>query len=360
MTNSDLTLRGGITQKHHRVRFIVFRYGHHSPHSGYARTAEFGAKAFNGEIIQVNKPLSRHIVRERMLWWLAKGTPGYDRAAMAAELSVAWRMLREKDYIYHFLYGETNYHYVGQLNNFKQNRIIATFHLPPDRLSKIVQIDWHLRQLSAVVCVGRNQQDFFARIMDPNRVFYVPLGIDTDYYTPPDNFEDRDPDLCLLVGNNYRDYPTFRGVIELVAYQRPSTKFVVVTLRENYNQIGNHPNLTLQSNIPEAEFLALYRRASLMVMPLHDATANNAVLESLACGLPLVITDVGATRDYVNPESAVLLPPYDSQLMAKTVLHLLNDPDRRKEMSVQARAQALRYSWPTVINMLDEVYSAVS
>jgi glycosyltransferase involved in cell wall biosynthesis len=294
-----------------------------------------------------------------MLWRLAKGTPGYDRTSMAAELNVAWHMLTERGYIYHFLYGETTYHYIGQLNNINRNRIVATFHLPPEGIREAVQINWHLEQLSAVICLGRNQQEFFGKILDPQRVFFVPLGVDTEFYTPP-CFESRDPNLCLFVGENYRDFPTLRGVIELVAYRRPETKFVGVMPRKSFDLVGSHPNLTLRTNIPESEFLDLYRSAALMVMPLQGAVANNAILESLACGLPLVVTDVGATRDYVSPESAALIRPNDSRTMADAVLNLLEATLDRQRMSICAREQAEKFSWPLVTAQLDSVYKKVA
>ena len=61
-----------------KIRFVRFRYSHHSPHSGYSRIAEYGEKLLGGETIPVLKPLSPRIIRERMLWKLAKGTPGYN------------------------------------------------------------------------------------------------------------------------------------------------------------------------------------------------------------------------------------------------------------------------------------------
>jgi glycosyltransferase involved in cell wall biosynthesis len=343
-----------------RVRFVVFRYGHHSPHSGYSRIAEYGRAEFGSETLVVDKALPRSIIRERMLWRIAKGTPGYDRAAMAAELKVAWRMLREQSHIYHFLYGETTYHYIGHLNNVRRNRLVATFHLPPVGIRKAVQMDWHIRQLSAVVCVGRSQQEFFTGLIDPEKVFFVPLGIDTEYYTPPASFDVRNPDLCLFVGTNYRDFPTLRGVIELVAYKRPQTQFMVITSPKSYELVGCHPNLNLRSGIPEAEFRDLYRSAALMVMPLKDTTANNAILESMACGLPVVTSDVGSIRDYTAPDCAALVPPADSRAMAEVVLDLLNEPSERQKMSAKGRERALHFAWPTVVKQLRSVYATVA
>jgi len=342
------------------VCFVVFRYGHHSPHSGYSRMPEFAASLYKGETIAVDKPLPRSIIRERMLWKLAAGTPGYNRAAMAAELKVAWNILKEPEHIYHFLYGETTYHYAGKFNNIRQNSIVATFHLPPAQLKQAVQVDWHLRQLSAVVCVGRNQQDFFSGVLPADRIFFAALGVDTQYFTPPDSFESRDKNLCLIVGSNYRDYPTLRGVIELMAYLRPQTQFVAVTSPKNFELLGKHPNLSLKTGIPEAELRDLYRSAALMVMPLFDATANNAILEGLACGIPLVVSDVGAIRDYVSPESALLIPPYNACAMADAALDILDAPQERQRMAKEARRQALKFSWPIAAEQLRAVYRAVS
>ncbi|MCB0122858.1 MAG: glycosyltransferase family 4 protein [Caldilineaceae bacterium] len=342
------------------VRFVVFRYGHHSPHSGYSRLAEYGVKEYQAQTLVIDKPLSRRLIRERLLWRLAKGTPGYDRAALAGELKVAGQLLREAGCIYHFLYGETTYHYAGLLNNLRRNRLVATFHQPIAGIQRAVQIDWHIRQLSAVVCVGSSQAEFFAKLLDPGRIFFVPLGVDTEYFCPPSTGATRDPNLCLFVGENYRDFPTLRGVIELVAYWRPQTRFVAVTSAHGAAQIGCHPNLTVRSGVPEAEFRELYRSAALMLMPLQEATANNAILESMACGLPLVVTETGSIRDYVAPQAALLTPPRNARRMAEAVIALLDDPQAQQQKSMQARAHALHFAWPTVVQQLQQVYTAIA
>lgn len=339
--------------------YVVFRYSHHSPHSGYSRVAEYGSKLFNSETIRTEKPLPRNLIRERMLWKISAGTPGYDRTSMAVELKAIRRLLGERDSIFHFLYGEMTYHYSGLLNHSKGNQVVATFHLPPAGIREAVQIDWHIKKLSAVVCVGRNQQEFFAKIIGAERVFFAPLGVASDYFVPPQTFESRNPDLCLIVGDNYRDYPTLRGVIELVAFLRPQTKFVILTSPHNSALLGEHANLTYVSGISEEDLLNLYQSASVLLMPLHDATANNAILEGMSCGLPIIVTDVGAVRDYVDPACGLLVPPYQARTMAEAVIDLLDNESARSKMSSKCREHALQFSWEKSVRKLKSVYEAL-
>ena len=130
--------------------------------------------------------------------------------------------------------------------------------------------------------------------------------------------------------------------------------------RSSSEFVGVHPNYTVRSGISEAELVDLYRAATLLVMPLHDTTANNAVLEGLACGLPLVASDVGAIRDYVNSKCAALVRPHDARCMAEAILDLLDAPAERQKMAEQARTQALKFAWPTVMQELGRVYAKIA
>lgn len=342
-----------------KIYFVRFRHSHHSPHSGYSRITEYGEKILNSKVIPVKKPLPRWLIRNRIYWRLARGTPGYTREAIAAELKVAQHALKEPNCIYHFLYGETNYHYAGKLNGLRGSRIVATFHHVPSAIQRVEQIDWHLRQLSAITCVGTNQIKYFSSFLDPKKLHFIPLGIDVEYYQPPSSSVNRDPNLCITVGENYRDFLTLRGVIELVSYLRPQTRFVCVMPAKSIPKLGTHPNLEIRSGIPEEELLKLYHTASLMVMPLLDATANNGVLEGMACGLPMVVSDVGAIRDYVNPEGAAIMPAFDTRKMAEKIIELLTDQVQRDEIGQQARLQSLKFAWPAIIERLKNVYDSL-
>ena len=60
----------------------------------------------------------------------------------------------------------------------------------------------------------------------------------------------------------------------------------------------------------------------------------------MACGVPIVSSDIPALRETVGDDCAVLVPPRDVAALREAVAALLDDPDRRAGMSRAARARA--------------------
>jgi glycosyltransferase involved in cell wall biosynthesis len=104
----------------------------------------------------------------------------------------------------------------------------------------------------------------------------------------------------------------------------------------------------LVTGLSDEQLLEEYRQAWVVLLPLIDATANNALLESMACSLPVVVSDVGGIRDYAGPECGALCPPRDVQAHAAATIELLLDSPRREAAGRAARARAEIGAWPMV------------
>ena len=68
------------------------------------------------------------------------------------------------------------------------------------------------------------------------------------------------------------------------------------------------------------------------------------ILEAMACGVPIVATDVGGNREIVNPpECGLIVPARDPQALASAYLELLRDLARCAQMGVAGRQRVIKH-----------------
>jgi phosphatidylinositol alpha-mannosyltransferase len=80
----------------------------------------------------------------------------------------------------------------------------------------------------------------------------------------------------------------------------------------------------------------------------------------MACGTPLVVSDITGFRELVDGGAeAALVPKNDARAWAATTLELLGDPDRLRRMSAAGLAKAQRYAWPRVAERVMTVYRRI-
>ncbi len=115
---------------------------------------------------------------------------------------------------------------------------------------------------------------------------------------------------------------------------------------------------TVQTDLP-----ALYHGSDVFVLPSNSrAEAFGIVnIEAMACGLPLVTTDVGSGTSWVNVDSVTgfVVPPMNADALASAI-NTLRDPVVRKRMGGAGRARAYaEFTEEMMIERIESVYQDI-
>ncbi len=95
-------------------------------------------------------------------------------------------------------------------------------------------------------------------------------------------------------------------------------------------------------------------------LPSLNEGMGKAIVEAMAMGKPVIASDVGGIPDLVIPgENGILVPPGDSNALAKAILNLRDHPEMSVKMGKQGRGKALRYGVESMLNKIDGLYSGL-
>ena len=81
------------------------------------------------------------------------------------------------------------------------------------------------------------------------------------------------------------------------------------------------------------ECVEIYRLADIIIsVPISDGTPVS-VLESMACGIPVIASDLPSLREWIkNGENGILVPTRDEQVLADAIIKLLKDANKRADI----------------------------
>lgn len=84
--------------------------------------------------------------------------------------------------------------------------------------------------------------------------------------------------------------------------------------------------------------------ADAMVLPTLAEGCSNAIAEALACGLPVIATDIPEVRDQVGDRAALLAPPNNISELEAAIRAVVESPERRRLMADAARRRAQAFT----------------
>jgi len=261
--------------------------------------------------------------------------------------------------IIHNLNGERDLRYTVKYFSGSLNRkFIYTFHKPRKILKDILLNNANLKKIDGIIALGSKQKEFLINKLKHNRVKLIHHGIDTNYFTPKNNFiKSNIKRSILFVGQHLRDFEMFNNVINIFKNENIDINVNVVIQPAYLRFLKNKDYLKIYSNISEDKLKVLYQNAICLFLPFKDVTACNAILESLACGTPIITNNVGDNSDYLDSSCAIFAENKES--FVDSIQSLIMNSDK-KNMRVAARNKSLKFDWENISRKVKKFYEEVS
>ena len=221
--------------------------------------------------------------------------------------------------------------------------------------------DWY-------VCPSRAiEREFVAAGVPASRLTCVPHAVDTAVFTPVSGDVRREerrrlglPEhdtVAVFVGRLSLE----KGVLDLIdawaAAALDHASLVIVgpdmpghpwdagpALRARIAELGLESRVRLAGGVDRRDVTRWLQAADFAVQPSHFEAFGLAAAEAMAAGLPVIASDVGGLRDYVQPDvNGLRVPPRRVDALSHAIRLLALDPRLRARLAAGARRTAGRF-----------------
>ena len=204
------------------------------------------------------------------------------------------------------------------------------------RLMRLV-VAWSLRRADLITADSMDMIDEIARYHPQAPCHQILWGADTDLFTPV-AAERRAPGFDVVSLRSWEPNYNIDVIVEAFAdfvQQRPQADArlhllgggsLQDALEQQVKQLGLVDVVRFHGRVNDRAMVEAIQRSSVSVsVPTSDATSVS-VLESMACGLPIVASDLPANRQWVDERGGCIVPVRDAQALSQALQQLHDHP----------------------------------
>lgn len=196
-------------------------------------------------------------------------------------------------------------------------------------------------------------------------------AVDIDRFIP--NIESKLKNLLLFVGRldpvkglhflleslRYLDEPVHLVIAGPLGWNDAYNKEITNSIRRIASKSIHR--VTYLGEQRTDELIRWYQRAAIVVVPSTAESLGLVILESMACGTPVIASRVGGIPEIIQHyETGVLVPPRNVAELARSIQHLLSNKKLREKLGDAGRQLVLkRFSYEVMLKKLIQIYEQI-
>ncbi|MFK4442344.1 glycosyltransferase involved in cell wall biosynthesis [Caballeronia udeis] len=328
-----------VATNEHRVLYSGFRWDHHDEVSGYHHVVASSTDYVDGGALWGgHSPIGSRSRRVNFL---------------LIDVLTIVRSLRYRSVL--LFYPEQTGYFSAPILRMLGKQVIYVVHLGEDYWlerddSLFLKLKrFNLRFVSKFITLTQQQKAVFDDHF-PGKVVRIPHGTwcRVRNNTGPSASDGK---LHLtVVGDTYRDYALLARIIEFFLHHNPRVVFDLVGMK--YEKLGESQraaNVVCHGRLNSRQYQEIIENSLFLLLPLKFATANNALLEGLVAGVPVICSNTHGVREYLPPGDYV----FDSiEDLALKVQHRseMTQTERTAEGDRLSSFVKENYSWDVIRN----------
>ncbi|MCX6246923.1 MAG: glycosyltransferase [Bacteroidetes bacterium] len=224
-----------------------------------------------------------------------------------------------------------------------------------------------VRSASAMIAVSENLKSAMLRFGIENRNFrVVPNPVDTNLFLPGIQKPDKRLKRFIHI-SCFEDKPkNISGLLNAVAaLSEKRSDFECVFIgdgpefclwKNRADQLGLMGKSVSFTGLKEQNELAdEIRSADFMVLSSNYETFGTVVIESLACGVPVVATNVGIVQEVINESNGIIVPAGDQKALENAISEMLDTYSSYNPQVIRSSVLN-KFDSETIANQLFEIY----
>jgi glycosyltransferase involved in cell wall biosynthesis len=171
--------------------------------------------------------------------------------------------------------------------------------------------------------------------------------------------------IVLYVGRLLEVQKRLKAFLEALACVRQKQKIVGILCGEGpqrneleglRHELGLDGDVHFTGHLPSAQVWALMKKASVFVSLSAFEGCPNTVMEAMACGCPLVLSDIPAHREILDESCALFVEPSNIQHAADAIMQVLCDANASKSRALIAKQKTMEWSIVGMARNWERVY----
>jgi alpha-maltose-1-phosphate synthase len=255
---------------------------------------------------------------------------------------------------------DARYHEVVNANSLAEK--IQSMYFSPFAESQL------LKQSNVITAVSPTiSQELVEYGINPKEVKVVWNGVDEKRFSPSKSALPQEK-YILFTGRLWAR----KGLFDLIESAQilkssiPNIKFVICgtgpllqKLKEQVHNASLDNNIQFLGRVSREKLLTTYQNATMQIVPSIYEGLPTVILEGMSCGLPIIATDIGGSRDIIeNGKSGLLVPPVSPKDLASAIAKLWTNDELRNQLGKNARETILkRFTWDKITNTFLGLYN---